>query len=321
MCARAAGLSGATAGRCVLLRPSRVKRDATEQEINKAYKKLAVKYHPDKNPGDKALAEENFKKVCEAYEVLSNKEKRQTYDQFGRQGLNSSGMGGGGFSRGQAEEIFARSSTALFTRSAPCNRASPCRILPSQLRGYPLVLARPARNALPLPCHLTSAHPCLALPFLRLCTPTSQNSSVARIRSACSSARWARAACPAVAAYNSPLAECRAWARAWAACPAAVDAAAVSPSRHDGRSASRFCGYDGRRHGDGRHARHGRDGRDGRMGGMGGMGGGATRKRRAGQEPSPLAQRSTCTGCRERRSTMAGVVASRATTPRLGGTR
>ena len=46
--------------------------------------------------------------MCEAYEVLSNKEKRQTYDQFGRQGLNSSGMAGGGFSRGQAEEIFAQ---------------------------------------------------------------------------------------------------------------------------------------------------------------------------------------------------------------------
>ena len=85
-----------------------IKKSATEQEINKAYKKLAVKYHPDKNPSDKALAEENFKKVSEAYEVLSNKEKRQTYDQFGRQGLNSSGMGGGGFSRGQAEEIFAQ---------------------------------------------------------------------------------------------------------------------------------------------------------------------------------------------------------------------
>ena len=108
-----------------------VTRSATEQDINKgalasrdkkaspvsahaltfffaAYKKLAVKYHPDKNPGEKELAEENFKKVSEAYEVLSNKEKRQTYDQFGKNGLNQGGMGGGGFSRGQAEEIFAQ---------------------------------------------------------------------------------------------------------------------------------------------------------------------------------------------------------------------
>ena len=85
-----------------------VQKNASEQDINKAYKKLAVKYHPDKNPDQKELAEENFKKVSEAYEVLSNKEKRATYDQFGREGLSSSGMGGGGFSRGQAEEIFAQ---------------------------------------------------------------------------------------------------------------------------------------------------------------------------------------------------------------------
>ena len=48
-----------------------IKRNATESEVNKAYKKLAVKYHPDKNPGDKELAEENFKKVSEAYEVMA----------------------------------------------------------------------------------------------------------------------------------------------------------------------------------------------------------------------------------------------------------
>merc|ERR1719421_2374609 len=70
-----------------------ISRNATEQEINKAYKELA---------------EANFKKVCEAYEVLSNKEKRQTYDQFGKSGLGGAGGGGGGFSRGQAEEIFAQ---------------------------------------------------------------------------------------------------------------------------------------------------------------------------------------------------------------------
>ena len=83
-------------------------RNASDADIKKAYRKLAVKWHPDKNPDQKELAEENFKKVSEAYEVLSNKEKRATYDQFGREGLSSSGMGGGGFSRGQAEEIFAQ---------------------------------------------------------------------------------------------------------------------------------------------------------------------------------------------------------------------
>jgi len=85
-----------------------VQRGASEQEISKAYKKLAIKFHPDKNPDNKELAEENFKKVCEAYEVLSNKEKRQTYDQFGKSGLNQSGMGGGGFSNEQAEAIFSQ---------------------------------------------------------------------------------------------------------------------------------------------------------------------------------------------------------------------
>ncbi len=59
-----------------------VSRTATEEEIKKAYRKLARKYHPDVNPGDKA-AEEQFKKINEAYEVLSDKEKRQKYDRFG----------------------------------------------------------------------------------------------------------------------------------------------------------------------------------------------------------------------------------------------
>ena len=59
-----------------------VEKGASEDEIKKAYKKLARKYHPDMNPGDKA-AEEKFKEINEANEVLSNPEKRQKYDQFG----------------------------------------------------------------------------------------------------------------------------------------------------------------------------------------------------------------------------------------------
>src|SRR4030043_293591 len=61
-----------------------VKRDASEQEIKQAYRRLARKYHPDVNPGDKS-AEARFKAINEAYEVLSDKEKRQKYDQYGDQ--------------------------------------------------------------------------------------------------------------------------------------------------------------------------------------------------------------------------------------------
>ncbi len=89
-----------------------VSKTATADEIKKAYRKLAIKYHPDKNPGDKE-AEEKFKEAAEAYDVLSNEEKRQKYDQFGHsmgpQGFPGGGGGGaygfhaGGFSM---EDIF-----------------------------------------------------------------------------------------------------------------------------------------------------------------------------------------------------------------------
>ena len=85
-----------------------ISKDASVTDISKAYKKLAIKYHPDKNPDNKEEAEENFKKVSEAYEVLSNKEKRQMYDQVGKAGLQGSGGMPSGFSTGHAEEIFAQ---------------------------------------------------------------------------------------------------------------------------------------------------------------------------------------------------------------------
>ena len=72
-----------------------VSKSADAKEIKKAYRKLAMKYHPDKNPGNKE-AEEKFKEINEAYEVLSDEEKRSTYDRFGHDGLNNQGGFGGG---------------------------------------------------------------------------------------------------------------------------------------------------------------------------------------------------------------------------------
>ena len=74
-----------------------VAKNATAEEIKKAYSKKAIQYHPDKNPGNKE-AEEKFKEAAEAYEVLSDADKRARYDQFGHQGLG--GAAGGGFSGG-----------------------------------------------------------------------------------------------------------------------------------------------------------------------------------------------------------------------------
>src|SRR5204863_7742408 len=71
-----------------------VEKKAGDKEIKQAYRKLARKYHPDVNPGDKA-SEERFKEVSEAYEVLSDKEKRAKYDQFGEQWQYAQQTGGG----------------------------------------------------------------------------------------------------------------------------------------------------------------------------------------------------------------------------------
>lgn len=73
-----------------------VERGAAPEEIKKAYRKLALQYHPDRNPGDKQ-AEERFKEVAEAYDVLSDQEKRANYDRFGHARPGAPGGGGGGF--------------------------------------------------------------------------------------------------------------------------------------------------------------------------------------------------------------------------------
>lgn len=104
-----------------------VNKDASENDIKKAYRKLAVQWHPDKNPDNTKEAEEVFKKIGEAYAVLSDKEKREIFDKYGKEGLDPSAaprrnnagfgdMGGGfghfnmssGFSFAEADEIFRR---------------------------------------------------------------------------------------------------------------------------------------------------------------------------------------------------------------------
>src|ERR1700689_493678 len=81
-----------------------LERSATPEEIKKAYRKLAVKHHPDKNPGDKS-AEEKFKELGEAYEVLSSVDKRAAYDRFGHQAFTQGG-GFGGFGGGGIHDPF-----------------------------------------------------------------------------------------------------------------------------------------------------------------------------------------------------------------------
>jgi molecular chaperone DnaJ len=86
-----------------------VSKDASPEDLKKAYRQLALKYHPDRNPGDKT-AEDKFKEAAEAYEVLKDSQKRQAYDHYGHQGLNQGagfeGFGNFGFDLGDALRAF-----------------------------------------------------------------------------------------------------------------------------------------------------------------------------------------------------------------------
>jgi molecular chaperone DnaJ len=85
-----------------------ISKNATAEEIKKAYRQKALKFHPDKNPGDQT-AEEKFKEAAEAYEVLSNPDKKARYDRYGHAGLGNGGQGYGGFGGGMSmEDIFSQ---------------------------------------------------------------------------------------------------------------------------------------------------------------------------------------------------------------------
>src|SRR6516164_1222473 len=83
-----------------------IQKGATLDEIKKAYRKVAMQYHPDRNPGDKA-AEEKFKEAAEAYEVLSDADKKAQYDRFGHAAMSGNGRGGYGGGM-NTEDIFSQ---------------------------------------------------------------------------------------------------------------------------------------------------------------------------------------------------------------------
>lgn len=99
-----------------------VAKNATAEEIKKAYRKKAIQYHPDKNPGNKE-AEEKFKEAAEAYEVLSDADKRARYDQFGHQGLGGA-AGGGSVAAVCLWRIFSRISAIFSVVDSADSKAS-----------------------------------------------------------------------------------------------------------------------------------------------------------------------------------------------------
>ncbi len=101
-----------------------VSRDSGDQELKSAYRKLALKYHPDRNPGDH-LAEEKFKEASEAYQVLSDPDKRAAYDRYGHAGLGAQGFGAGPFAGGvDLGDIFGDLFGEMFNVGGAAPRAS-----------------------------------------------------------------------------------------------------------------------------------------------------------------------------------------------------
>ena len=106
-----------------------VSKDASAQELKKAYRRVAMKFHPDRNP-DNAEAEEKFKEASEAYEILSDSQKKAAYDQYGHAGVDgSAGMGGGGFGGGAGNfsDIFGDVFGDIFGGGGGGRRGGPAR--------------------------------------------------------------------------------------------------------------------------------------------------------------------------------------------------
>ena len=132
-----------------------VEKTADDGELKKAYRRLAMKYHPDRNPDD-TEAEAKFKEAKEAYEVLADAQKRSAYDQFGHAGVDSS-MGGGGFGGGAGGfgdafgdifgDIFGGRGGRGGARAA---RGGPCGGRPGDGRDQRRQLAAPGRRRVPV---------------------------------------------------------------------------------------------------------------------------------------------------------------------------
>ncbi len=113
-----------------------VEKSADGDEVKRAYRRMAMKYHPDRNPGD-ASAETKFKEAAEAYEVLSDAEKRKIYDQYGHEGLRGRGAAGHDFSRMDPNDIFSMFND-IFSGFGGAGGAGGGRARGGQARGYDL---------------------------------------------------------------------------------------------------------------------------------------------------------------------------------------